>query len=61
MWKFLNEANIDSVLLAAIEQFKDRATDRVLIAELGKCKDSGTTQEDIKKTSAKMLLSTLYN
>ena len=55
MWKFLNEGTIDSVLLAAIEQFKDQATNRVLIAALGKCEDSGTTQKDVKKTSAKML------
>ena len=43
MWKFLNEATIDSVLLAAIEQFEDRATNRLLIAAL---EDSGTTQKE---------------
>ena len=58
MWKFLNEATIDSVvLLASIGQFEDQATNRLLIAALEECEDSGTTQkEDVKKTSAKMLL-----
>ena len=32
--EFLNEATIDSVLLAAIEQFEDQATNRLLIAAL---------------------------
>ena len=61
MWKFLNEATIDSVLLAAIEQFEDQATNRLLIAGLEEYEDSGTTQkkEDVKKTPAKMLPSTL--
>ena len=61
MLKFLNEATIDSVLLAAVEQFKDQTTTsyRLLIAALEKYEDSGTTQkEDVKKTSAKMLSST---
>ena len=58
MWKFLNEATIDSVvLLASIGQFEDQATNRLLIAVLEECEDSGTTQkEDVKKTPAKMLL-----
>ena len=57
MWKFLNEATIDSVLLASIGQFEDQATNRLLIAALEECEDSGTTQkEDVKKTLAKMLL-----
>ena len=61
MWTFLNEATIDSVLLAAIEQFKDQATNRLLIAALEEYEDSGTTQkEDVKKTPAKMLLSTKH-
>ena len=60
MWKFLNEATIDSVVLAAIEQFEDQATNRLLIAALEEYEDSGTTQkEDVKKTPAKMLPSTL--
>ena len=57
MWKFLNEATIDSVLLASIGQFEDQATNRLLIAALEECEDLGTTQkEDVKKTPAKMLL-----
>ena len=59
MWKFLNEATIDLVLLAAIEQFKDQATIRLLTAALEEYEDSGTTQkEDVKKTPARMLPST---
>ena len=47
------------MLLAAIEQFEDQATNRLLIAALEEYEDSGTTQkEDVKKTSAKMLPST---
>ena len=47
------------VLLAAIEQFEDQTTTRVLITALEECEDSGTTQkEDVKKTPAKMLPST---
>ena len=57
--KFLNETTIESVLLAAIEQFKDQATNRLLIAVLEEYEDSGTTQkEDVKETPAKMLSST---
>ena len=49
MWKFLNEATIDSVLLAAIEQFENQATNRLLIAALEEYEDSSTTQkEDVK-------------
>ena len=48
------------MLLAAIEQFEDQATNRLLIAALEEYEDSGTTQkEDVKKTPAKMLPSTL--
>ena len=58
---FLNEATIDSVLLAAIEQFKDKATNRPLIAAFKEYEDSGTTlKEDVKKTPAKMLPSTKH-
>ena len=32
--KFLHETSTDTVLLAAIEQFKDQTTDKVLIAAL---------------------------
>ena len=56
----MNEATIDSVLVAAIEQFEDQATNRLLIPALEKYEDSGTTQkEDVMKTPAKMLPSTL--
>ena len=55
---FLNEATIDSELLAALKQ----ATDRLLLSALEGYEDSGTTQkEDVKKTSAKTLPSTLIN
>ena len=54
---FLNEATIDSVLLASIGQFEDQATNRLLIAVLEECEDSGTTQKkDVKKTPDKMPL-----
>ena len=47
--KFLNEATIDLVLLAAVQQFEDQATNRLKIAACMKqCEDSGTTQK--KKT-----------
>ena len=47
------------MLLAAIEQFKDQATNRLLIAALEKYEDSGTIhKEEVKKTPAKMLPST---
>ena len=60
VWKLMNETTIDSVLLAAIQQFKDQATNRLLIAVSEEYEDSGTTQkEDVKKTPAKMLPSTL--
>ena len=44
-WKILNEDTIDSVLLVAIEQFEDQATNRLLIAALEEYEDSGTTQK----------------
>ena len=48
-------------VLAAIEQFKDQATNRLLIAALEEYEDSGTTQkEDVKKTPAKVLPSTKH-
>ena len=47
------------MLLAAIEQFEDQATNRLLLAALEEYEDSGTTQKDVKKTPAKMLPSTL--
>ena len=50
---------VDSVLLAALEQFKDQGTNRLLIAALEEYEDSGRTQkEDVKKTRSKMLPST---
>ena len=36
------------MLLASIGQFKDQATNRLLIAALEECEDSGTTQKDSK-------------
>ena len=42
---------VDSVLLAALEQFEYQATSRLLLAALEEYEDSGTTQkEDFKKT-----------
>ena len=38
---------IDLVLLAAIEQFEDQATSRLLIALLEEYEDSGTTQKEL--------------
>ena len=56
----MNETTIDSVLLAAIEQLKDQATNKLLIAVLEEYEDSGTAKkENVKKTPAKMLPSTL--
>ena len=41
---------VESVLLAALEQFEYQATNRLLLATLEEYEDSGTTQkEDIKK------------
>ena len=55
----MNEVTIDSVLLAAIEQFEDQTTTRVLITALEEYEDTGTTQkEDVKTTPAKILPST---
>ena len=54
----MNETTIDSVLLAAIEQFEDQVINRLLIGALEEYEDSGTTQKDVKKTSPKMLPST---
>ena len=54
MWKFLNEATIDSVLLAVVEQFENQTTTRQLITVLEEYEDSGTTQKKgVKKTPAK--------
>ena len=51
VWMFLNEANIATN--CNIEQFEDQAINRLLIATLEECKDSGTTpKEDVKKTAA---------
>ena len=54
MQKFLNEATIDLVLLAALEQFKNQTTNMLLIVALEDYEDSGTTQEEDVKTPAKM-------
>ena len=49
MWKFLNESTIDLVLLASIGEFKNQATNRLLVAVLEEYEDSSTTQkEDVK-------------
>ena len=48
------------VLLAALKQLEYQATNRLLLAASEEYGDSGTTQKkDVKKTPAKMLLSTL--
>ena len=48
------------VLQAALKQLEYQATKRLLLAVSEEYGDSGTTQKkDVKKTSAKMLLSTL--
>ena len=60
MWKFLNEATADLVLLAVLEQFMYQATNRLILAMWEEYEDSGTTQkEDAKKTPAKMFQPTL--
>ena len=47
------------MLLAAIEQFEDQTTTRVLIAALEEYEDLGTTQKvGVKNTPAKILPST---
>ena len=47
------------VLLAPLKQLEYKATNRLLLAASEEYGDSGTTQKDVKKTPAKMLLSTL--
>ena len=44
VWWFLNEATVDLVLLAALEQFENQATDRLLLSALEGCEDPGATQ-----------------
>ena len=44
--KFLNEATIDLVLLAAVEQFEDQTTARLLIIALEEYEESGTAQKE---------------
>ena len=52
----MKPCTVDSVLLAALEQFEYQATNRLLLAVLEEYEDSGTTQkEDVKKIPAKML------
>ena len=48
----LKEATVDSLLLAALEQFKDEAMDRLLLSALEEHEESGTTQK-AKKTPAR--------
>ena len=56
----LNEATIGSVLLAALEQFEDQATDMLqLLSVSEECEESGTTQTIVKKTPSKILPSAL--
>ena len=58
VWDFLNEAAVDLVLLAAIEQFKYQATNRVYWRNI--YERSGTMQKEAaKKTLAKMPPSSL--
>ena len=47
------------VLPAALKQLEYQATNRLLLAASEEYGDSGTAQKDVKKTTAKMLLSTL--
>ena len=52
----MKPCTVDSVLLAALEQFEYQATNRPLLAALEKYEDSGTTQkEDVNKRPTKML------
>ena len=44
---YLNEATIDLVLLAAVEQFEDQITTRLLITALEEYEDSVTTQDSL--------------
>ena len=51
----LNEANVNTLVLGALEQFEDQVTDWLLLFPLEEYADSGTTQkDDTKKTPAKM-------
>ena len=56
MWWVLNEAAVDSALLDALEQFKDQATNRLLLSAL---ETQAQHNKEDKKTPAKMLPSTL--
>ena len=49
---------VDLELLAALKQFEDQATDRLLFTALEDYEDSGTQKADVK-TPAKMVPSTL--
>ena len=55
LWKFLNEAAVDLVLLATLRAVRVyQATNRLLLAALEEYEGSVTTQkEDVKKTRAK--------
>ena len=55
---FLNEATIDSVLITTIEQFKDQSTTNCCIGETWRLRHN--TNEDVKKTPAKMQSSTTH-
>ena len=47
----MNEATVDLVLLATLEQFEYHATNRLLLAALEEYEGSVTTQkEDVQKT-----------
>ena len=51
----MKPCTVDSVLIAALEQFEYQAINRLLLAVLEEYEDSGTIQEEAVKTSAKML------
>ena len=56
----LNKATIDSVLLAALEQFEDQTTDMLqLLSVSEECEAQHKRRMDVKKTPAKLLPSTL--
>ena len=44
--RVLNEATVDSLLLVALEQFGDQATNGLLLSAFEEYENSGTTQKD---------------
>ena len=59
VWKFLNEATVDLLSLAALEQFDYQATNMLLLIAFEEYEDSATGPKDGKKTPANMLPPTL--